>query len=99
MKTVKIALAVVLMASLSGCFGIGEDRPQPIRTEYKVVMPEEKYFECNRVALPNPDTLSNTQIAELINDLVSANRVCANNMEGIHRYLEAAQQVLEERQD
>lgn len=70
---------------------------EPVRTEYKVVVPEESYFVCDRVALPDPNTMTDSQIASLINDLVRANKVCYNNMNAIKQYLKAAKDILETR--
>jgi uncharacterized protein YcfL len=71
---------------------------QPIKTEYKVVMPEDQYFQgCDIVKIPNPKTLTNQQVAQLINDLVKVNKVCHNNTVAIHNYLETAQKELNKR--
>ena len=96
MNVIKIAALAVLMMSTSACFG-RDERPRAVVVEHVVVIPEKKYFVCEEVPLPNPDTLSNTQIANLINDLVKANRTCKNNMNGVELYLNSAKQVLEER--
>jgi hypothetical protein len=90
-------LIVLASISLSGCFGIGQ-HVQPIKTEYKVVMPESKYFVCDVVKLPDPKKLTDEEVSLLINDLVKANRICSNNMTGIKTYLQTAQDVLEKRQ-
>jgi hypothetical protein len=68
---------------------------QPTKTEYRVVMPEDKYFSgCDVVSLPDPATLTNTQVAQLIVDLATVNKVCHNNNKAIHDYLIAAQKEL-----
>jgi hypothetical protein len=90
----KAIVAIALSLMLSACFGRGET---VVSTQYKVVKPEAAYFTCERVQLPNPDTLDDAAVAELINRLVKANRTCANNMNAIKQYLDAAEQVLEER--
>ncbi len=89
-----IALAATSIA-LSGC----ATKPPlvPTKIEYRVVMPEQAYFTCDKVQLPDPATLTDAQVAQLINDLVKANRTCANNMNAIKQYLNAAEKVLEER--
>lgn len=97
MKT-KLFLAVVGSFLLSGCSVFGSHHPlTPTKIEYKVAIPEAEYFTCERVALPDPKTLTDSQVAQLINDLVKANKTCANNMNAIHQYLDAAQKILEER--
>ena len=93
----KNKLLIILSSfALSGCLGSGQ-HIQPIKTEYKVVMPESKYFTCNEVALPDPKTLTDSQVALLINDLVKANKICHNNSVAIHDYLTSAQKELETR--
>ena len=90
----KIVLIGAMALSLSACFGRGEPLT-PTRIEYRVARPEVAYFSCERVNLPNPDTMTDAQVAELINELVRANRTCANNMNAIKQYLDAAEQILE----
>lgn len=93
----KSKLLIVLSAfALTGCLGSGQ-HVQPIKTEYKVVMPEEKYFTCDEVNLPDPATMNDAQVAQLINDLVKANRICHNNSQAIHDYLTKAKNELENR--
>jgi hypothetical protein len=91
----KITIALVAF-SLSGC-GVFQDHIQPIKTEYKVVIPEDKYFTCDVTKLPDAKTLkmfTDAQVAQLINDLYRDVKICHNNMQGIKTYLQAAQDVL-----
>jgi hypothetical protein len=90
-------LLILAAFSMTGCMGLGTHANTPTKTEYKVVMPESKYFTCDIVKLPDPKNLTDAQIAQLINDLVKANKICHNNMDGIKTYLQAAQDVLEKR--
>lgn len=94
----KIVMACLLPLTLAACFG-SNDRPVLTKTEYKLVEIDDKYFECEQVKLPNPETLTNIEIANLINDLVKANRLCGNNMKAIKLYQEAAKQIIEERKN
>lgn len=94
----KNMLALVLPLALCACFG-SNPRPVVTKTEYKVVEIDDKYFECNKVQLPNPDTLDDERVAKLIADLVAANRICGNNMNAIKVYIEAAKKVIEERDE
>lgn len=89
-------LLIILGAfCLTGCMGSGE-HINPIQTKYEVVMPENTYFQgCDIVKLPDPKTLTNTEIAQLIADLVKTNRICHNNNQAIHDFLVAAQQQLD----
>lgn len=94
---IKKLILILSAFSMTGCMGLSGHANTPTTTEYKVVMPESKYFTCDVVQLPDPKTLTDAQIAQLINDLVKANRVCHNNMDAIHTYLQAAQDVLQKR--
>lgn len=92
-KLILVLSAVSL--SLSAC---GGKKPiTPTKTEYRVVMPESKYFNCKEVPLPDPENLSDVQVSMLINDLVLMNRLCANNSSAIKEYLEKAKEELEKR--
>lgn len=71
----------------------------PTQTELVVARPDAAYFTCDKVTLPDPETLTDAQVALLVNDLVKANRICANNMNAIKQYLDAAEDVLEKRKD
>jgi hypothetical protein len=92
-------LLILAAFSMTAAACTKPDINTPTKIEYKVVMPESKYFTCDVVKLPNPKDLTDAQVAQLINDLVKANRICKNNMDGIKTYLEAAQKILEERVD
>lgn len=94
----KIVMTCLLPLALTACFG-NDERPVVTKTVYKVVEIDDKYYECDKIPMPNPDTLDNEAVARLINDLVAANKICANNMAAIKLYTEAAKKVLEERKD
>ena len=91
----KILGAIIAVLLVSGC---ATHSIPPVVTHYKVVMPEDKYFSgCDLVTLPDPKTLNDVQVAQLINDLVKVNRVCYNNTNAIYDLLKAAQKELETR--
>lgn len=93
--TSKKLLLILAAFCMSSC---GTPHIQPIATKYMVIMPEDQYFHgCDIVKMPNPKTLDNTQVAQLINDLVKVNKVCHNNNQAIHDYLVKAQQELDKR--
>jgi hypothetical protein len=93
----KLLLILAAFAITGGC--AGTPHITPTKTEYKVVIPEAKYFTCDEVALPDPKALTDSQVALLINDLVKANKICHNNSVAIHDYLNAAKKELESRKD
>lgn len=88
-------IAILLAASLflSGC----NRQLTPVQTQYKVVEPEAAYYVCNKVPLPDPENLTDVQLAALVNELVKENRVCHNNMAAIKQFLENAKKILEEK--
>jgi hypothetical protein len=77
---------------LAGCNGRAY---QPIKTEYKVVKPDESMYVCNVSQLPDPSTLTDVQVAALINDLYANASICKNNMEAIHKYLDTAEKIFQ----
>lgn len=89
-----LATLAALSLMLSGCH---DTRPiAPTQIVYKVVMPESKYFDgCDIVKLPDPKTLTDAQLAVLINDLVKVNQICHNNNVAIQQYLLKAKEELE----
>lgn len=64
----------------------------------RVVIPPEELFKCPELKnYPNPATLTNREVAEIITTLVKNNQVCANNIEAIKRYLYEARDDAENR--
>lgn len=69
----------------------------PVRTEYKLIKPDEKYLECDLTkTLPAADKLTDTQVANLINDLYSDNKICHNNMIALKQFYENADQIFKD---
>ena len=94
MLSKKILGALLGLSLLAGC---STDPQVVIKTEYRVVKPEQSYYQCDVVNLPNPETLTDIQIAALINDLVKANKVCKNSLDAIKQYIDSAEKILEEK--
>jgi len=84
----KFLLPLILMLSACGGGFI------PVRTEYRIVKPDQAMYRCETVVLPDPSTLTDVQVASLLNDLYANNRVCRNNMEAIQKFLETAEKIL-----
>lgn len=62
-----------------------------------VVMPDETFFNCPTLkTFPNPEKLTDVQVARLIIELYKDNQICKNSIEGIKKFLEEAQKKLEE---
>ena len=68
------------------------------RIEYRVVEIPESILQCvrmNRDSLPNPNTLTDVQLARVIRTLWKNNETCANNMEAIKEYIRKAKETIE----
>lgn len=90
-------LTILLLAlPLSACFGSNQD-VQPTRTVYKVAEVSPEYYECDRLLLPDPETLTDYEVSMLINDLVKENRKCASNMKVIREFKDRAKEILEDK--
>jgi hypothetical protein len=61
-----------------------------------VVSPPESMYNCPSGAFyPNPDTLTDVQVAKLLVQLQRSNKTCRNSMEAIRKYLESAKATVE----
>ena len=86
----KIALAVIASLTLAGC---AKDLPPQIitRTEMQVVVPDRTMFYCKNVRkFPNPDTLTDVEVAKLLVELHSKNTECQKNMNAVYKFLDEA---------
>ena len=92
----KMMIVSALSLLLVAC-GPKTEEPVLTKTVYKVVEIDNKYYECDKIQLPNPETLDDAAVAALINDLVKANRVCYNNMQAIQLAIETSKKILEDR--
>lgn len=94
-----ILTALMCLSLLSGCIITPKPEAPPpvIKTQYIAIKPDKAYYVCDKVILPDPDTLTDIQIAKLINDLVRANKICSNNMNAIQHYIDNAEQVIRAR--
>jgi len=86
------SLLIVLLAASCG----QPEKPQLIKRESVVFIPADKFFYCpNPVDLPDPDTLTDTQIATLLVMMDTNNRICKKSVVSIHKQLLRAKQQLE----
>lgn len=93
MKILFVSLAAL---TLAGC---ASKPPQFLtKTEVKVVMPERTMFYCQNVRrFPNPDTLTDAQVAKLLVELHSKNTECQKNMNAVYEFLDSAKQEAEKK--
>jgi hypothetical protein len=93
----RILLAVIASLTLAGC--AKELPPQFItKTEIRVVVPEKSMFYCQNVRrFPNPETLTDVQVAKLLVELHSKNTECQKNMNSVYKFLDEAKKETEKK--
>jgi starvation-inducible outer membrane lipoprotein len=91
----RILLALIVTLSLAGC--ASAPPPQFItKTELQVVVPEKAMFYCQNVRrFPNPETLTDVQVAKLLVELHSKNTECQKNMNAVYKFLDEAKKKTE----
>ena len=92
----KLLLASFAVLTLTGC---ASKPPQVLtKTEMQVVMPERTMFYCQNVRrFPNPETLTDAQVAKLLVELHSKNTECQKNMNAVYNFLAAAKKETEKK--
>lgn len=87
--------AVIVAAALAVA-GCSPTTQVVTKTELKVFIPDSALFQCQSVRrFPNPDTLTDVDVAKLVVDLHSKNVECRKNMDAIHKTLEEAKKQTE----
>jgi hypothetical protein len=93
----RILLAVIASLTLAGC---AKDLPPQFitKTEIRVVVPEKSMFYCQNVRrFPNPETLTDVQVAKLLVELHSKNTECQKNMNSVYKFLDEAKKETEKK--
>jgi len=92
MKSIIIAVTVCL--ALSGCM-----TPKTVvvdDSKFIVIVPPKTLMNCPQVGkAPNPETLTNKQIADYISKLRRYSQECKINMDAIERYVAKMQKEFE----
>lgn len=92
----KYILTILFALFLGAC---NTSQPTVVtRTEYRVVEIPESILQCVRVSkdtLPDPDKLTDVQIARLIRQLWKNNETCANNMNAIREFIRKSKETIE----
>ena len=83
MKKLLIVAAALMLA---GC----QTEQVVTKTELQVVVPDRSMFVCPSTKYPNPDTLTDVEVAKLLVILQRNNADCRRNMIAIRTYLEEA---------
>ena len=91
----RVLLASLVTLSLAGC--ASAPPPQFItKTELQVLVPERTMFYCQNVRkFPNPETLTDVQVAKLLVELHSKNTECQKNMNAVYKFLDEAKKKTE----
>ena len=91
----KLFAAIIAVITLSGC---ASTPPQTlVKTEQVVIIPDKTLFTCDNVRkFPNPETLTDVEVAKLIVTLHKNNTNCQKNINSIYKVLETAKKTAEE---
>lgn len=91
----KLFVPLIIATALAGC---ATTPPQTlVKTEQVVIIPDKALFTCNNVkAFPNPETLTDAEVARLIVTLHKNNTNCQKNINSIYKVLETAKKTAEE---
>lgn len=91
-----IAVTVIAAAALAGC---AKPPPQTlIKTEQVVIIPDRTLFNCPNVRrFPNPETLTDAEVAKLLVTLHKNNTDCQKNINTIWKTLDAAKKTAEKK--
>jgi len=86
----KFVLSVLIAASLGGCASV----PQFITKEkLTVVEPDKSLYNCPTIArYPNPETLTDIEVAKLLLSMERTNSECRRNIKAIQTFIEQAKQ-------
>jgi len=93
----KILVAVAATLALAGC---ASKPPQLLtKTELQVYVPDRSMFYCQNVRrFPNPETLTDAQVAKLLVELHSKNTECQKNMSALYKTLDEAKKKAQEKE-
>jgi outer membrane PBP1 activator LpoA protein len=93
----RVPITVIAAISLAGC--ATAPPPQIItKTELQVMVPDKSMFYCQNVRrFPNPETLTDVQVAKLLVELHSKNTECQKNMNSVYKFLDEAKKTTEKK--
>jgi uncharacterized protein YcfL len=86
--------AILILLLLSGC----ADTQIIAKTNQEVVMPPAELMTCQVVSVfPNPDALTDIEVANLLTQLFQYNQGCYNNIQNIQEFLNKAKNDIEQK--
>lgn len=87
----KLIVAVSIALLLCGCSTTRSVSPIVTREVPTVIAPPDALYNCPSIVMfPNPETLTNEDLAILITKLVKNNKTCKINMDAIKAYVSNA---------
>lgn len=82
----KLLLAVGALALVAGC---STTKLPPTNTQYVIIEPPSALLRCPQLnTIPDADTLTNAQVAQVIITLDKNNKICALNMSKIRQFID-----------
>ncbi len=82
-----VLAAGALALALAGC---SSTRLPPTNTQYVLIEPPAALLRCPQLgAIPDAETLTNAQVAQVIVSLSKNNKICALNMAKIKEFIAA----------
>jgi hypothetical protein len=93
----KVLFVAAVALGVAGCA-----KPLPpqmlTKTEMQVLVPEKTMFYCQNVRrFPNPETLTDVEVAKLLVELHSKNTECQKNMNAVYKFLDEAKKRSEKK--
>ena len=91
----RVLIACIIALTVAGC---NKTMPPQIltKTELHVIVPERNMFYCQNVRrFPNPETLTDVEVAKLLVELHSKNTECQKNMNALYKFLSEAKKQTE----
>lgn len=98
-KLIYTILTIALLSPLAACATTGTSPNAPViitKDVNHVIEPPATLFYCPQLSkLPNPSTLTNRDLANLITTLMKNNQTCGYNMIAIENYIKRAKAAIE----
>ena len=91
----RVLIACIIALTVAGC---NKTMPPQVltKTELQVIVPERNMFYCQNVRrFPNPETLTDVEVAKLLVELHSKNTECQKNMNALYKFLSEAKKQTE----
>lgn len=87
---------IIVLAALLTLAGCNSTPLGPTVTQYKVITPTKAMYDCPLYKeWPNPDKLTDVQVAKTLVKLYKNNVRCKNAIDAIEKYLNRAKETVE----